>query len=640
MQNNCQWNIKSVSSLLFLSFFMLGLITGCKSIPPAETPQVTYQTSQESGEGQTPFAPTRRMTPDSAGVQNLASLPALQLEENIEQAHPAKLYTLCVRDADVRDVLMSLGKESNISIIVDPDIDIEKEPLEEIEIKDLGRGEYEESIAGIRRGIDAQGAERGIGKQIQKRWTEKRRTRLVTADLKDVTLFEALDALLIPLRLEYKVEGNVIRVSKLCTITRIFHLNYVITRRDGERTMSVGISGTEAQTGNWQLAPQAGLAGQTVTREISVGGTNIYGLDSEDIFTEIETGLESLGLISFGVGFGGISEVEAAGGRLGAGAGREEGFHRRRDWQRAWRSENRLTGWEEVFTVNRQAGTVFVTAFPDTMQKVAEYLETVEGSVHRQVLIQAKVIEVTLNDEFQYGIDWDVIVRRFKSPSINIKQIPSPDISGIFQATLTSRDLSALIEALSEQGKVNVLSSPKISTLNNQKAVINVGTQDVFFKVEKVRVGSDTAGNPVFQTVSVPFYVSLGVTLDVTPQISPSGGITMNIHPTVTEKLTDVTSPAGDVIAPNYTVREADTVIKARDGETVVIAGLMKDEEKINEQKVPVLGNIPYLGWLFKNIKRTKEKTDLVILLTPTVTVGEAIETVSASKIEALNSKF
>ncbi|HLG29052.1 MAG TPA: hypothetical protein VI387_02475 [Candidatus Brocadiales bacterium] len=623
MKSNYLQDVKSIVYLLFLCFCMLGLITGCKSIPQAETPQAVINQESEKQVPQTSFSLSE--------TKKLPDLPAVQLEENIKQSQPAKLYTLCVRDADVRDVLMSLGKESNISIIVDPDIDIEKEPLEEIEIKDLSRGEYEESISGIRRGIDAEGAERGLGKQIQKRWTEKRRTRLVTADLKDVTLFEALDALLTPLRLEYKVEGNVIRVSKLCTITRIFHINYVITRRDGERTMSVGISGTESRTGDRRFAPQSGLAGQTGTREISVGGTNIYGLDSEDIFTEIETGLEGLGLISFGAGFGGIPEVEAGAGRAGAGVGREERFHRRRDWQREWRVESRSAGWEEAFTINRQAGTVLVTAFPDTIQKVAEYLETVEGSVHRQVLIQAKVIEVTLNDEFQYGINWDVIARRFKSPSIDIKQIPSPDISGIFQIAFTSRDLSALIEALSEQGKVNVLSSPKVSTLNNQKAIVNVGTQDVFFKVEKVRVGSDTSGNPVFQTVSVPFYVSLGVTLDVTPQINPSGGITMNIHPTVTEKLEDKKSPEGDVTAPSFTVREADTVIKARDGETVVIAGLMKDKERINEQKVPVLGNIPFLGWLFKNIKRTKEKTDLVILLTPTVTVGEPIETALAT---------
>lgn len=631
MQNNCQWNIRSASSLLFLSIFISGLIAGCKSIPSAEIPQAVINQESEKQVPQTSFSLSE--------TKKLPYLPAVQLEENIEKDHPAQLYTLCVRDADVRDVLMSLGKESNISIIVDPDIDIEKELIEETEIKDLSRGEHEESVAGVRTGVrggiyaaGTEGAGRGLGKQIQKRWTEKRRTRLVTADLKDVTLFEALDALLTPLRLEYKVEGNVIRVSKLCTITRIFHLDYIITRRGGERNMSVGISGTAARTGLTQFrgTQQGGPVGVDTTR--SVGGTNIFGRDDEDIFTEIEAGLEGLGLISYGSGFGGVPEVEETlAGRLGISAGREERLQRRREGLREFRVESEYAGREGVFTINRQAGTVFVTAFPDTIQKVAEYLETVEGSVHRQVLIQAKVIEVTLNDEFQYGINWDVIARKFKSPSIDIKQIPSPDISGIFQIAFTSRDLSALIEALSEQGKVNVLSSPKISTLNNQKAIIKIGTEEVFFEVERVRIGSDSSGAPVFQTVSRPFYVSLGVMLDVTPQISASGAITMNIHPSVTEKLEDKTSPAGDVTAPNYTVREADTVIKASDGETVVIAGLMKDKERINEQKVPVLGNIPFLGWLFKNTKRTKEKTDLVILLTPTVTVGEAIETARAT---------
>lgn len=634
MQNNCTQDVKTASYLLVLLICMPSLIASCKAIPPPEIPQsVVNQENNVHSEKQppqTPFSPTEQ--------KRLPDLLVVQLEENVKQAQPAKLYTLCVRDADIRDVLLSLGKESNISIIIDPDIDIEKEPVEETEIKDLSRGEYEESVAGARIGVrgriyaeGAEEAERGIGKHIQKRWTEKRRKKLVTADLKDVTLFEALDALLIPHRLQYKVEGNVIRVSKPCTITRIFHLNYVITRRSGERRMDVGISSSEARTGERRLATQGGLAGQTGTEEKSVGGTNVFGLDSEDIFTEIETGLEGLGLISFGAGFGGVPEVEETlAGSLGIGAGREERFQRRREWQREWRVESGFSGWEGVFTINRQAGTVLVTAFQNTMQKAAEYLEAVEGSVHRQVLIQAKVIEVTLNDEFQYGINWEVIINKFKSPSIGFTQLPSSDINGIFQTVFTSRDVNAVIEALSEQGEVNVLSSPKISTLNNQKAIIFIGTNEVFFAVRKVRVGSDSAGNPVFETVSIPDFASLGVTLDVTPQISASAGITMNIHPTVTEKLKDVTSPAGDVTAPNYTVREADTVIKARNGETVVIAGLMKDRETINEQKVPVLGNIPFLGWLFKNVKCTKEKTDLVILLTPTVMVGEGVETASA----------
>ncbi|MGR3311229.1 MAG: hypothetical protein ACUZ77_10710 [Candidatus Brocadiales bacterium] len=626
MQGNCLRDVKSALYLLLLWVCIPSFIASCKTTPHTEIPQsaINHESNMQ-GEKQ-----TREIPSSPPEVKALPDLLVVQLEEDVKQAQPTKLYTLSVRDADIRDVLLSLCKENNISIIIDPDIDLLKEPLEEIEIKDLSRGEYEESIVSIGRGIDTQGAERNLGKHIQKSWTEKRRRKLVTADLKDVTLFEAFDALLTPLRLEYKVKGNVIRVSRLRTITRLFHIDYIVTRRGGERSMSIGISGTESRTGFGRFSPQTGLAGQTGMTEITVGGTNIFGLDAVDIFTEIETGLEGLGLISFGSGYGGVPEVEVGSGGFGVGVGKEERFLRRRDWQREWRVESRLADWEEVFTINRQAGTILVTAYPDIMQKVAEYLETVESSVQRQVLIQAKIIEVTLNDEFQYGINWDVIFRRTKNLSIEIIQNPPLGISGIFQAVFTSRDVSALIEALSEQGEVNVLSSPKISTLNNQKAIINVGTQDVFFRVDRVRVGSDSAGAPVFETISTPFYVSLGVTLDVTPQISASGSITMNIHPTVTEKLEDKESPEGDVTAPSFTVREADTVIKARDGETVVIAGLMKDRELINEEKVPVLGNIPYLGWLFKSITHTKEKTDLVILLTPTIMVDTVVKTASA----------
>ncbi|MDO8136739.1 MAG: secretin and TonB N-terminal domain-containing protein [Candidatus Brocadiales bacterium] len=538
----------------------------------------------------------------------LTDLPVLQLEEKPKKPKPERLYTLSVRNASVKDVLLSFSKESNVNIIVDPDVSGE-----------------------------------------------------VTADLKDVTLVQALDALLTPLGLEYTLEPGFVRVSRQKLITRLFHLNYIGTFRQSFRSLASSTSsGFGGTTGGGGGVAGGGITGGGVTGGAPGGGITgggggssgfnaVSGSDIQDIFREIELGLVSLGLRSTGIlqaglaaGGGAATTTTTAAGTLGGLGG------------------TLPMGAKGLFSINRQAGIVMITAFPDTVVKAAELLEAIEGTIQRQVLIEAKIVEVTLRDAFRFGLNWEAIFIRVasKNNAISLGQglsaaertlLGTPQgirtrsnlglakditrVEGITQFSIGAKDTEAILEALTRQGDVNVISSPKVSTLNNQTAIIRVGTQETFFAGVVQR---QTVGGVITTTEGVVANpVTIGVTLDVTPQISASGIITMNIHPSITDKTGITKSRFGDE-APILDIREMDTVIRVKDGETIVLGGLMQEKKEVTENRTPALGKIPGLGWLFKDVTSDKKKTDLVIFLTPTVLLGERIEDLSMEEMERL----
>lgn len=395
----------------------------------------------------------------------------------------------------------------------------------------------------------------------------------VTVDLKDVTLNRALDSLLTPLELQYKSESNFIRVSPIRMQTRMFTLNYLTTQRTG-RAMVTGVGGraeSEANTGT--EVPYGGAAGSFI---------NVETNDGADLWTEIEQGLKN---------------ISSEGGRL---------------------------------VINRISGLILATDFPQNLSKMAEFLERVEGSVQRQVMITAKIIEVTLFDEYEMGLNWAAVtIGDFPVVSQSI----NPPTK-IFQIGISDHDFSALLDAISKQGKVNILSSPQVSTLNNQPAIIKVARDDVYWEREfAYGYGAPTSGQG-FLGFSKPRWITIGILLGVTPQIGPDGLITMNIHPSVTEKVGESESPEGDV-APILDVRETNTVVKIRDGQTVVIAGLMQEREKREVTGVPFFEKLPLLGSLFRKTVEDRKKTELVIMLTPEVAVGNDIKNQSVQGLSA-----
>ena len=306
------------------------------------------------------------------------------------------------------------------------------------------------------------------------------------------------------------------------------------------------------------------------------------------------------------------SPSQAASG-LGGGGARSTGYSRSVNGRR--------------LIINPIAGLITITAPPEKLAEVAAYITTIERSVQRQVLIEAKIVEIVLNQEFEFGIDWSV-VRNIGGLNLSF----GIGESGA-QFTFNERSgdaagaINVVLRALESQGDVSVLSSPQVSVLNNQPAVFNVTTDEVFFSVTRQPILGPTGGTIGFNTQIIPQQISVGITLDVLAQIAPDNVITMNVRPVITGVISEKSVQLEDgtqATAPVIDRRETDTMARVRDGETIVIGGLMQTRETNRTTGVPGLRDVPGLGRLFGGVRKATEKRELVIFITPRIISGQA----------------
>jgi len=293
--------------------------------------------------------------------------------------------------------------------------------------------------------------------------------------------------------------------------------------------------------------------------------------------------------------------------------------------------QDQIKFWEELegqiktllssdgrLVVNRLSGTIQVTDLRRRVKDVAAFLSSVRESLYRQVEIQARIYEITLRDDYSLGLDWNRINFEGNDGNINLSNIITAPIGGFVAKAATAAvtfaqgSFDGVIQALQEQGDVKVLSQPRILTLNNQPALIKVGTDQSFFS-STVTQGTAGSGNIVTEQVRT---VTSGLVLSVTPQISKDGWIMMDVSPIIT-RLTDTITSAGGSTAPVLDVKQSGGLVRVRDGEMVIIGGLIQDQVANTERKVPFLGDIPGLGRFFKGTYQTKNKTELVIFLVP-----------------------
>lgn len=312
-------------------------------------------------------------------------------------------------------------------------------------------------------------------------------------------------------------------------------------------------------------------------------------------------------------------------------------------------------GENQQVIVNPGAGLVMVRAGTEDLRLVEEYLRRTELIMQRQVVLEAKILEIILNEGYQQGINWsdlqsasgitasDGLPEDFTAQALTGQVIRTSDIGGLFSASVRAGDFTALIELLGEQGNVQILSSPRISTVNNQKAVIKVGTDEFFvtdidFDDDNSAVtGSDSTSTSVELT---PFFS--GISLDVTPQISESGSITLHVHPSVSEvddQNKVITIGERDVTLPLAisTVRETDSVIRAESGQIVVIGGLIQNSSEDTNSAVPFFSDIPVVGELFKQRRFQSRKSELVILLRPVVAAPASVNADITASRERMN---
>jgi MSHA biogenesis protein MshL len=396
-------------------------------------------------------------------------------------------------------------------------------------------------------------------------------------ELKNVTLRQALGLVLEPHGFMTTFQDNVVRVRREQVQTRLFNINYVATRRSGTR--GTGLTGMYGQGGyGYGMiggVTAAGYGGGYNGGTGGIGGSqaSVSGTDSGDVFEELQAGVETL-----------LSEA----GRL---------------------------------NIDRKAGLLQVTDYPGNLDKIAIYVEAYETRALRQVRIVAKILEVELREEFSAGIDWALLIKNAGDAVAITQRLAPTRGSSAFTIGVNINDFKGLLEAFAGQGRVNVMASPWVMAMNNEPAVMRVGTQDVYF-VTTSQV--DASSGQILQTVVTPQTINEGVTLSVTPQITADGIINMSIMPSITERTGTATSRLGDQV-PIVSVRETDTLVRVHEGETIVIAGLMQDRTSVDKSKVPILGDVPLVGGLFRREERAKRKTDLVILLTPTVMTRDEI---------------
>lgn len=427
----------------------------------------------------------------------------------------------------------------------------------------------------------------------------------ITLNLKDVTISEAMEAVNEIYGYEYEQtkSGFMVRPNKLQA--KIFEINYLNVSRSGLSETRVS-SGQPTERSSLSSRDSNSMT-QTTSQSI-LAGSNIKTSSHADFWSEIKDAIMTI---------------------IGQDSGRN-------------------------VVVSPQSGLVVVKAYPDELRKVERYLQSAEKIMQRQVILEAKIIEVELKEGYQQGINWasvndsgnvlsgqtggGTLLNNGVSEIAGIFGNLDPTnytpllgnaasaFGGMFTIAANTGDFTAFFEFLKTQGKMQVLSSPRIATVNNQKAVIKVGSDEFFVTDVSSTTVSGVTTTTTPDVTLTPFFS--GIALDVTPQINMEGGIILHIHPTISEvvdqeKSIDITSQVLTLPLAFSQVRESDSIVNAKNGQVVIIGGLMKDKIITTESATPIISLVPLLGELFKHKKEKQVKSELVILLRPVVIENE-----------------
>jgi MSHA biogenesis protein MshL len=421
----------------------------------------------------------------------------------------------------------------------------------------------------------------------------------ITLNLKNSTLHEVLDVVEEVYGYEIRRSGKIVQVYPAGIRTETIPLNYLFVKRSGVSSTSInsgGVSENDQSGGNNSNNSSSNSNSSSNNSNSSNGGNqnNQQGKSGVSIYTETESDF----------------------------------------WTELKETLTLLVGSEEGRSViiSPQAGLVTVRALPGEIKAVKDFIKDTQTHLRRQVIIEAKIMEVTLNDDYQQGVKWDQVLGSIGSTNLAFSSagsiagnIISGTIGGNSSLAINNNDFSGVIDLLSTQGNVQVLSSPRITATNNQKAVIKVG-EDEYFVTDissTTTTGTSTTTTPEIDLT--PFFS--GIALDVTAQIDENGEVILHVHPSVTltkEQVKVIKLDQEEIILPlaQSSIRESDTIIRAKSGEIVVIGGLIETRKIDLESKTPFLGDIPFMGELFKSKSETTQKKELVIMLKPIV-VGQ-----------------
>ncbi|CAJ1901162.1 pilus (MSHA type) biogenesis protein MshL [Aeromonas veronii] len=425
---------------------------------------------------------------------------------------------------------------------------------------------------------------------------------LVSVELKDVTLPEVLAVVGDMYGFDVQRKGNVFHIYPAGLRTETIPVNYLMMSRRGLSRTSVSTGGVTANDSNnssdssFDSASNNNSGSNSSTSNNSSGdnnnGTRIETDTNSDYWTDLRDSLQTL---------------------IGTGDGR-------------------------AVITSPQAGLVTIRAYPKELKAVREFLTQSESHLKRQVVLEARIIEVSLNEGYEQGVDWSGLSASWDGnkgitggQSLANTQLPSTP-NQIFSALgggagfkISDGNFNVAVNLLKTQGDVNTLSSPRVTATNNQKAVIKVGTDEYYVTNASTTITTTSTGTDKTPNVELTPFFS-GIALDVTPQIDEEGKVLLHIHPSVIDteeqnKVIDMGTSGGKLQLPlaKSSIRESDTVVQANNGDIIVIGGLMKTDKQEIVSKVPLLGDIPWVGEAFTNRRESTKKVELVIMLKPTV---------------------
>jgi MSHA biogenesis protein MshL len=437
-------------------------------------------------------------------------------------------------------------------------------------------------------------------------------TGRLTLSLKQVSLIETLETVRDVYGYDFRINSASVVILPATLQSRVFEIDYLNLTRGGQSrtrvssgqvSMNSGNNNQMAGNNNGAQQQQAGNNNNNNNAQ-QLAGSVIDTVSESDFWTDLAATLRQI---------------------IGAAEGRQ-------------------------IVVNAQSGVVFARGMPEELRAVEDYLSRIHESAQRQVVLEAKIIEVTLDEGFQAGINWAAVQQnssgdtftggatsggpgldRFPpnggdpiglSPGNAVESLAGQTIGAAFTLAFDIGDFNAFVELLETQGETRVLSSPRVATLNNQKAVIKAGSDEFFVTDISSNTVTGTAATTSRDVTLTPFFS--GIALDVTPQISADGEVILHIHPTVSEvtdqtKALTVSGETDELPLAFSQIRESDSIVRAKSGQIIAIGGLMRNSTQRNDYSTPVLGRVPGLKRLFGSTREIESKTELIILLRPIV---------------------
>lgn len=474
----------------------------------------------------------------------------------------------------------------------------------------------------------------------------------VSINLKDVTVFEALDAVRDLYGYDYRVEGSRIFVMKPGLQAKVYKVNYIpgIRRGSSDIRVTSGAGDSSSSTSG----------GSTTSSNRQMQASNLSMSARTDFWGEMEDGVRTI----VGCRIPGSTPQSSAATSGGAATQASQA-----EFSSYGTRDRGMTGCPEgkAVVVNQMAGTLLVRAMPDELRTVEGMLREMQVSIEKQVILEAKIIDVELNKSSQQGINWAGFQQGRHRVSLGADTTTIGETgsnggvlntgstlgsvlgTGLIGATggafaaglgiaLQIRNFSALINFLQTQGEVNVLSSPRIATTNNQKAVLKVGRDEQYVTGFESNSNSTTTTGGTTVNQPTPIYSTFfsGISLDVTPQIDDEGNITLHVHPLVSEVTEVQKNTINNQTLPfaSNKISETDSVVKVRDGQIVVIGGLMTDSYSDTRSGVPGASKVPAVGAAFRKGGQESSKRELVIMIKPTVVQGDSAwaEDISATQ--------